>query len=541
MWRRVFNAFKYGDVLVTIGTGKLTEREEECLGLAGEHDYAVIDMKEDGDRPMCLIKNPWSKEIAWKGNISRTPEQDNPPEKFPDERTITRTKGEHLTPGTFWMDLKDIFQNFGSMYLNWNPGLFSFREDIHFTWDITSPSYSGGSFMRNPQYQVYSGSGGTVWLLLSKHFTSKSRESTPQKRDLRVDGTPDSSFISLYAFESNGEKVVLNEGAVSRGPYVDSPNTLLKLEWPASTSYTVVVSEQGVPSTSCNFTLSAFSTKPISITEARDKYSYHQMHHGAWTLSTSGGNASSRFYSINPQFGIKLRDPSDVSLLLECCDQGLPVHLKLIWANGKRITSIRSRDIVGDSGEYRIGYAFTEILDLQPGAYTIVCSTFEEGQLGKFTLGIGTMSHCAVERLPIQEAGRIVSSLPTAILLPGNDRLVAPVFVRKVTRVSMVSRPRQGRTRPRNIMGSPIRLGFEHGQGPSKRVLGVSGTGEFVDDYSVLRIQETDIQSSMCHETGLWIAVERLGCSGIQDIESIDIDVLSDEPIEVGTWTIADE
>ena len=540
MWRRVFNAFKYGDVLVTVGTGKLTEREEECLGLAAEHDYAIIDMKEDGDRPVCLIKNPWSEGIIWKGNILRTPDQSDSPNECLGTTNSTRTIGKPPPPGSFWMDLKDIFQNFGSMYLNWNPGLFSYREDIHFTWDVASLSSSGGSFARNPQYQVYSNSGGIVWLLLSKHLTSNSQESKPQMRDLGADGKDNGSFISLYAFESNGEKVVLNEGAIVRGPYVDSPNTLLKLQWPASTSYTVVVSEQGLPSISCTFTLSAFSVKPISITEARDKYSHHQMHHGAWTLSTSGGNASSGLYSANPQYSISLRNPSDVSLLLECY-QGFPVHLKLVWANGKRITSIKSRDVVVDSGEYRVGYAFAQIQDLQAGKYTIVCSTFELSQLGKFTLRIGTMSQCAVERLPIQEAGRMVSNIPTALFLPGNDRLVAPLFVHQVTRLSVVSRPRQSRQWSHNMMGSPIRLGFEHGQGPSKKVLGVSGDREFVDDHSSLRIQETVIQPSMCHETGLWIAVERLGCSGIQDTEGVDVDILSDEPIEVGQWKIGDE
>ena len=490
---------------------------------------------------MCLIKNPWSEGIVWKGYTVPNSDQNHPPGTFSDYTTITRTTGEPLTPGTFWMNLNDIIQNFGSMYLNWNPGLFSFREDVHFTWNVASTSYSGGSFACNPQYQVYSSSGGIVWLLLSKHLTCKSQEPKPEKKDLTKDGIYNGSFVSLYAFENNGEKVVLNEGAVVRGPYVDSPNTLLKLEWPASTSYTVVVSEQGLPATSCNFTLSAFSIKPISITEARDKYSHHQMHHGAWTLSTSGGNASSRFYSTNPQFSVNLCKPSDVSLLLECCDQGFPVHVKLVWANGKRITTIKSRDIVGDSGEYRVGYAFAEILDLQPGAYTIVCSTFEQGQLGKFTLQIGTMLHCAVERLPIQEAGRMVSKVPTALFLPGNDRLVAPVFVRQITRLSVVSRLWQSRTGSRNFVRSPIRLGFEYGQGPSKKVLGVSGHGEFVDDHGSLRIQETDVQPSMCHETGLWIAVERLGCSGIRDAEGVDIDVLSDEPIEVGMWKVGDE
>ncbi len=540
MWHRILNAFKYGDVLVTIGTGKLTEREEECIGLAGEHDYAILDMKEDGGQPMFLLKNPWSEGIVWRGNTSASPDHGKFPGKRLDQTSIIETDTEPLTPGTFWMDLKAVFQNFESIYLNWNPGLFAFREDIHFTWDIASSSRFAGSFARNPQYQVYSSNGGIVWLLLSRHFITNSPTPEPHTKYHRAAGLTNGGFISLYAFDSNGEKVCLNDGAVVRGPYVDSPNTLLKLDYPVRTNYTIVVSEQGLPRSSCNFTLSAFSLNPLSIKEARDKYSHHQQHNSAWTFSTSGGNASNISYSINPQFSINLRYASDVSLLLESWEKDLLVHVKLVWANGRRITSIASRDVVGDSGEYRIGYAFAKIPNLQPGAYTIVCSAFEQGQLGKFSLRIGTMSECAVERVPVEEAGRMVSKVPAAIFLPGNDRLLAPFLVRRVTRLSLIARPQQKRTGPQQMVRSPIRLGFEFGQGLSKKVLGVSGNGEFVDDPNHLRITELDIQPDMCNATGLWIVAERLGCSGIREREVVGIDLLSDEPIEVGTWRVGD-
>lgn len=539
-WHRLFHAFKFGDVLVTIGTGKLIESEEECMGLASEHDYAILDMKEDGDRPMFLVKNPWSEGTVWLGNISASTDHGILPKQRPDQTSVTETKTETLAPGILWMDLKDVFQNFGSIYLNWNPGLFSFREDIHFTWDITSSSRSAGSFAQNPQYQVYSISGGIVWLLLSRHFTTNSRTSEAYMKDCKADGMNNGGFISLYAFYNNSQKVFLNDGAAARGPYVDSPNALLKLECPARTSYTVVVSEQGLSCSSYNFTLSAFSLKHVSIKEARDKYTHQQTHNGAWTFSTSGGNASTKIYSINPQFSIRLASASDVSVLIESWEKDFPVHFKLLWSNGRRINSITSRDIISDSGEYRTGSAFAEISNLQPGAYTIVCSTFEQGQLGKFSLRIGTMSECAVERVPVEEAGRMVHKVPTAIFLPGNDRLLAPLLVRRVTRLSLIAKPQQNRTGSSKIVRSPIRLGFECGQGLSKKVLGVSGNSEFIENPSNLRIKETDVQPNMSNGTGLWIVAERLGCSGIQDSEGVDIDVLSDEPIEVGTWRVGD-
>lgn len=525
---------------MTIGTGKLTEREEECIGLASEHDYAILDMKEDGDRPMFLVKNPWSEGTVWLTNISASTDHGILPKWLPDQTSVTETKTGILAPGTSWMDLKDVFQNFASIYLNWNPGLFNFREDVHFTWDITPSSRSAGSFAQNPQYHVYSNSGGIVWLLLSRHFTTNSRTSKAHMKGCRADGMNNGGFISLYAFCNNGQKVFLNDGAATRGPYVDSPNALLKLECPARTSYTVVVSEQGLFCSSCNFTLSAFSLEHVSIKEARDKYTHQQTHNGAWTFSTSGGNASTEVYSINPQFSIRLASASDVLVLIESWEKEFPVHVKLLWASGRRINSIRSRDIIGDSGEYRTGSAFAEIFNLQPGAYTIVCSTFEQGQLGKFSLRIGTMSECTVERVPVDEAGRMVHKVRTAVFLPGNNRLLAPLLVRRVTRLSLIAKPQQNKTGSSNIVRSPLRLGLECGQGPSKKVLGVSGSGEYIENSSNLRIKETDIQPNMSNRTGLWIVAERLGCSGIQHSEGVDIDVLSDEPIEVGTWRVGD-
>ena len=527
-------------MFATAGTGKLSEREEECTGLSGEHDYAILDMKEDGDQRMLLIKNPWCEGMTWKGTFSTHTSDGIVYEEPSDKPYITETNSDLLTPGTFWMDLKDVFQNFGSIYLNWNPGLFSFRQDIHFTWDTSLSGHFGGSFARNPQYRVYSGSGGIVWLLLNRHFTTECRDSEPEMKDVGPGRVHRGSFISLYIFDNRGERVYSNDGAIARGPYVDSPNFLLKFEYPANTSYTVVVCEQGHPLSSFNFTLSAFSLRTLSIREATDKYVHHQKEDGAWTFSTSGGNASSTSYFTNPQFSIRLYNASDVILMLESCEEEFPVHLKLVWANGKRVTSISSRDVVGDSGEYKTGYAFVEIPSLQPGAYTIVCSTFERGQLGKFSLRIGTVSECAVERVPVEEAGRMVSKLPPALFLPEYNRLLAPLFIHRVTRLALVARPLLNKKRSSKNLRSPVRLAIDFGQGPSKRLLGVSGNGDFIDDLSSLRIMEIDVEPKMCNTIGLWIVVERLGCSGVEDNEGIDIDVLSDEPIEVGQWGFGD-
>ena len=539
LWRRIFKAFSFGDVLATIGTGKLSEREEEWTGLVGEHNYAIVDMKEDGDRCILLIKNPWFGGNVEKGSIPISVRNGESQEFQLKNLGVSEMGIESMTAGMIWMDLKDALQNFGSMYLNWNPGLFAARQDIHFTWDITTLRQLRGSFAQNPQYRVHSNSGGIVWLLLSRHFTTETQASEDHVGKNRCQAMDNGNFISLYVFDNNGEKVFSKDGAVVRSPYVDSPNALLKLEYPANTSYTAVVSEQGLPDSSCNFTLTAFSLDTLIIGEARDKYSSYQKHDGSWSFATSGGNASSIFYSTNPQFSIRLCNASDVILLLESTED-FPIHLKLVWANGKRVTSITSRDVAGDSGEYRIGYAIAEVLSVQPGTYTIVCSTFEAGQIGQFSLRIGTMSECAVERVPNEGAGRMFSKLPTALFTPGIDRLLAPLFVHRVARLALIARPIQDPIGSSRVLRSPVRFTIESGQGPSKQILGVSGCGDFANDLSSLRSKEIDVEPKMCDAVGLWIVVERLGCSGVEDIEGVEIDVLCDEPIEIGRWGTGD-
>lgn len=544
LWHRIFTAFKYGDVLITIGTGRLNEREEEGTGLVGEHDYAVIDMKEMEGRRLFLVKNPWSEGTTWKGGLNHNSRSINNTDNFkvqgPGNSNPGLSREDYLTPGTFWMGLNDVFQRFESMYLNWNPGLFAFREDIHFTWDLTLSRSSGGSFGSNPQFEIGSTLGGSIWLLLSRHFKTVSPVLNDDASDPESMSGIDHGFISLYAFDRDGEKVFLSDGAKLRGTYVDSPNTLVKLELPSGTRYTVVVSEQDLPPSDYNFTLSAFSLHPLIIREARDKYTNCTSRKGAWTSTSSGGNATSALYYMNPQFSLRLPTASDVSLLLESTGY-LSVHVKLVWANGNAVTSITVRDIVGDSGEYRKGYAFAEISKVQAGTYTIVCSTFETGQLGTFTLRIGTVSDCTVQRVLPAEAGRLLANVPTASFAPGVNRLLAPLVCHRITRVSVVTRWRQNKPAMMRGTASPLKLAVEYGQGPTKDILVVSGEDEFLEIQSGIRTTDIDIQPSMCDGRGLWVVVHRLGHSGPQNKEEVDVEILSDAPVEVGMWGRGDD
>ena len=537
----MLNAFNYGDVLITLGTGKLTPNEEEGLGLAGEHDYAVINMKESEGQQLFLVKNPWSEGTVWKGHIYRSDSISRNGKGIQSismtDMPITNTVNtEPLAPGTFWMGLNDVFQSFESLYLNWNPGLFSYKEDIHFKWDLAGSSSPEGSLVSNPQYEVRSSVGSTVWILLSRHFTSRNDISNEDTSLSLKRENVDNGFISLSAFESNGERVFSSDEATVHGPYVDSPNTLLKLELPAGRAYTVVVSGQGLPKSVNTFTLSAFSLKSLSLVEAQDRYTHTVLHHGMWTTLTAGGNASSSSYHTNPQFSFALAVTSKVAILLENSRECYPVHVKLVWAGGKQICFIKTRDIVGDSGEYRKGYAFAEIQDVQAGRYTIVCSTFEPGQLGRFTLRVGTMSACAVDRIPVATAGRFATKVQPALLTPESDCLSAPLVSKRLNRISVSARPRGEKSRRSKRAGAFLRLEIHHGRLPLKRIIAISRDDEICNDRGEVWIRDVDIEPGLCEDRGIWLVLERLEFSMFPMTEYVDIDIFSDSPIKVGDW-----
>ena len=480
-------------------------------------------MKEEDGRRLFLVKNPWSEGGIWKGSSDSSP-----------ERRSTSHPEEAMTPGTFWMDLNSVFQNFDTIYLNWNPGLFSHRIDSHFSWNLDLRS-SAGLFDKNPQYALYSTQGGTIWLLLNQHFRSIEPTQHEATEDEDERG-PSLGFLSLYAFEST-HKIMLTDGSVFRTPYVDAPNILLRFEIPPRTPYIIVVSEQDMPGSNASFTLSAFSLNPLSrFCPAEEKYEHYTTERSAWTVSTAGGNSSSHRYNVNPQFRLTVSSESDMAILIESEKNDLAVNVKLMWAGGKRISSqITTRDILGDSGEYRRGSALVEIRHVLAGTYTIVCSTFKENQLGKFSLRVRSMAAgCTLKSIPTEEAGMLISRLAPAAFSSGVDRLLAPLKVVRITRIRVQSKCTFAPGTPHR---SPMKLSLEYGQGPNKVTLVT--TGEFIFAPGGLKTSEVDVSPVMCADNGpgVWLVVERVGGSCVNLLEEVQIDVLASEHgVTVGAW-----
>ncbi|KAF8455046.1 hypothetical protein BDZ91DRAFT_773467 [Kalaharituber pfeilii] len=481
LWKRIHKAWGFGDVLITLGTGVMASYEEDELGLASEHDYAVLDLREIDGRRLVLVKNPWSDGAVWKGGLDHLDsdsegegedDDDKEPEEWTewDESMALPTPGG---PGQFWIDLNQICRHFANMYLNWNPALFFFRYDHHFTWDLQK---DGGtrckaSFVGHPQYTVHNPSetkSATVWLLLQRHIHGQQVEM----------GGPKAGYISLYLFDNGGRKTFLSDGALIRGPYVDSPQTLLRLDaLPPKTAYTVVVSSQDLALEQHAFTLSVFSDYPLKMAPAADLFPFQRTISYAWVPENAGGNAQSPMYSINPQFKLTLKpaatatDRADLTLLLESRDE-LSVHVKVVWGGGKRIATVTSRDIIAESGEYRRGCALAEVRGIQcPGVYTVVASTFEKGQVGDFVLRV--MGSVEFEIEPIRAESSLQGKLSK--IIEGNwpittadgERcicLIFPIYTPRLTRLSLVARNATSSLTTADIITSPkplLRLSFQ--------------------------------------------------------------------------------
>lgn len=513
LWRRILGAFQYGDVVLTIGTGELNSREERLQGLIGRHDYAVLDLTESDGYRRLLIKNPWAD------SNSRTPHSYS----CASEQSGLDTSSSPLLPGSFWMDYDQIFQNFDNMYLNWNPGLFTTRQDIHFTWDLSKAHFNSTCFANSPQFSISTVAGGPVWLLLSKHFRT-------------TNTSAESGFISIYVAKKGGQRIFISDDAFYRGPFVDSPNTLAKIDMEANSTYTVVVAEQSLPLIPQNFTLSAFSRNEVVLKSAEDKFLHTYQMESEWSPITAGGNTESPRYPSNPQHVLQVSDKADVLILMETPEPDLAVHAKLFWSDGKRVSTVKKRDIVTDSGHYRPGCVVAETEQLRPGSYTLVCSTFLPDQFAKFNIWVFSTKKCQVKALPSEAAGRLAVLSDVGMLPPGIDRIFASLTVSRLTRLKLIARSRNSTIGTRHVTSSPMLLTVELGQGPYKEVLASSENGEYSDAVSGIRVPDFDVRPEYAEKGGIWIVIERIGGPVGQVTDCVDVEALGEDRVEIGGW-----
>lgn len=533
-WRRIKKAYDFGDVIITLGTGRLSSDEEEAIGLAGEHDYAVLDLSETPENRRLLVKNPWCDGLVWKGIGSASSKAQN----------ITASHATKLKPGTFWISFDDVTQNFESLYLNWNPSLFTNRQDHHFNWKVPEANMVG-SFAHNPQYSMIAEDDDQTWILLSRHFQDEELEISRKPNTTMAAVSNMLGFMSIYIFENNGHRVQLSDKSIYRGPFVDSPQTMAPFEAKKGVRYTVVIAAQDLPLPNYSFTLSFFSRTVLDVAPAQEHLRHYTELHGRWTHRASGGNSVSPLYLTNPQYSITLPLAGPLSILLSTAKEDIPVHIDLVWANGQRVTAVTVRDLVTTSGDYRRGCALASTPSVDAGTYTIVCSTFEPGQIADFTLRIGSNVPCTITPVLSDGAGRLRTQLSPLAFHNGEAKMRASISVARLTRVSVIVTSRRGSNTASSAgAGTPrshptIRATLESGRGPHKDVLTSTSQGEFQEVGLGLRTPECDVDPQVAQSRRLWLIIEQVGSTS-PDEGGIQVELFSDREVLVGPWEAID-
>ena len=553
LWKKLRQAFDAGDLLLTMGTGKLSEREQRELGLAALHDYAILDIREQDHRREFLVKNPWADGDVWKGAARRR--SNHPPEDVSGGLDAELNEGSRedllMAPGTFWIDFASIFQYFENLYISWNPGLFSYRQDHHFTWDIGETNPTINIFIKNPQFSFKASQSGEVWVQLNRHFRTGDYT--------RASGGK-YGHISLYLFTQTGKRIITSGKPLIKGPYVDSPNALLIFDALAGQPYTIVASSYDLQPERYNFTLSALSHASVTLEVAENHLPFVAKLEAAWTSSTAGGNSDCGTYLTNPQFSLSITHEAEMALILRVPSLAKPskhdLHVKILVlaSDGKRVTRLRVRDVVAKSGGYRRSNAVIET-KLPAGKYNIICSTFDPGQCGKFTLTLYTPEErtARLRLLPPEGSGRLSIFSQRAIFSQDCNRLLAPIHQSRTTKAIFIVRNGSHVYDPKkqqspNSNNSLYKMSLERGQGPYKTLLSSSVVGE--TEYNSLvngvRIEDIDLEADLSNDrtSGLWLVLERMTRSAHDssdtNAETVQVEVLTEERIQLGEWGYGD-
>lgn len=535
LWEEIVPALSAGEIMITLGTGKLGRREQQLLGLGAEHDYAVLDLRDTGDIQEMLIKNPWADGDVWKGATRCRPNPGH--ESEVNNGQLQDSDLTKMKPGTFWMDYNSVFQYFEHMYINWDPGLFAYREDMHFSWTLPDVVPAGSLLVDNPQFSVRANEAGEIWILLNRHFRTG---------DFSTANHGKNGYISLYILKKRGERVFSSEGAVVRGPFVDSPNTLVRIKAAPRETHTVIVGSQDLPTGKHNFTISAFSNVRVELKEPVQIYQPVISVPAAWTRSIAGGSSDSPNYLQNPQFSLDIPCETRTALVLKClCDSSSTklnkdVHVKILVSasDGKRTTKLRQRDVVANSGDYKRSSTAIETV-LGRGMYTIICSTFEQNQLAKFSLELYSplaAEQIKIKLLPNEGSGRFSIKSELAVFAGPITKQIAPVSIQRVSKVMFKASSVRGQG------SSLFKMSLEQGQGPYRTCIASSAgdDAEFNTIASGLRIEDLDISINMTatQAGGLWLVLEKPGQTSTEskDVNAISVEALSEEKLGIGEW-----
>jgi calpain-7 len=534
----------------------MSSRHEQELGLEGQHSYVVLDMRKTDDERLLLVKNPWAEGRGWRGPRpsveplldASTPNAVTNSVEVYHQDSLPSTKRPH--PTTFYIALEHVIQHFESLYLNWNPVLFQYRQDIHFDWEIDELKGENTCIVSQPQFSFWSKDEKEVWFLLTRHFRETCMNIKDEsdafndgsiRPDVPVYSAEDAvmGYMSIYVCTGNGQRIYIKDTYLESSDYVTTPQCLLRWDTDADSRYTVVVDQENLPPSKYTFTLSAFSNSEMTLDPAANKYPFQKILAGEWMKETAGGSTTSTMYLDNPQFSLEVKNSGPLAILLTGADKKSLLHVKLAIGYGKRMHRLQTRDVLVDSGDHRPGCVFAEMEDVSPGRYTIICSLFEPGQTGEFTLRVDSTSDVVLKEIAREGAGMFYRKLSPVCFGPGVNKIAAPLVLHRLASYTIIARFQQAmisHSLEQPLGHSPFRFSIERGRGPESSFLIASEGGNYTST-AMARTEAVDMDPCLYKTGDLWLVFDRLSSSSAA-VEWYDIEMYHDVPgaCSVGVW-----
>lgn len=319
-----------GELLMGIGTGKISQEVANSLGLIPNHDYVVEDY--DKQQQELVVKNPW-------------------------------IEGNNMQNRYLKLDANFGF-NF--LYLNWNINKFKYHYQVNLVSPQTTQLRDQSQFalVNNEDFPI------ETFILVERHLSS---EDMAMKIDI---------------YETKGDKIVYpNQYA---GKSTNQPSNsrlqLVKLTLPPQSTHTIVV----LTTLKSTLTLNIYNDlkSDLKCTRAKNLYPNLESIDGGWTHQTNGGNWALTSYIINPQYSIEILQQTNVLISIFTDDISSVVNLHLLHCDGaEKNLPIRlfdkSKLILNEN--YQQSYQAYKV-NLTPGHYKLIISSYDRLTIDQFKL-----------------------------------------------------------------------------------------------------------------------------------------------------------
>lgn len=327
---KLWKSKRNGEVMLGIGTGKISDELAERLGVISEHDYVVSGYDEE--QKILMLKNPWKSS------------------KLPEKRFLEVNV--------------DLIQQFKFLYVNRKPE-FSQVANVA----IVNP--------KNGENSRYIG--------LNPQFDFTNNTGTDQKvavvAEQFVMNNPKTEFqVDIY--ENNQGKLFVSDQVECVSLIVtNSRFSHVEVTMKPNCTYTAVFrcnSESQV-----KFFLSVHhNMSNLQLTKTKLRYLNSLLFNGQWGKHYGGGHWGLETFISNPQYDVSIREKSDLLVVLKSSwDQNVNFHMVHIENDqiGKPLRNFDQSRLLFDEN-YTKEVMVKNLQDVEPGNYRLIVSNYETNQ-----------------------------------------------------------------------------------------------------------------------------------------------------------------